>query len=101
MRWRVPGSWERSCLGEIDSPHSRTLPSQAPEGFLLPERACLEFPGASRNERPGSQGSRGNARAPKARGLPEGTRRKPDTKGGADLEGFAKAARPQERRDIS
>jgi hypothetical protein len=38
-------------------------------------------------------------RAPEARGLPEGTRRKPDTDGRADQEGFAMAARRLERRD--
>ena len=38
-------------------------------------------------------------RVPKARGLSEGTRRKPDTDGRASPKGFAIAARRSERRE--
>jgi hypothetical protein len=39
-------------------------------------------------------------RGSKARGSPEGTGRKPATEGEANLEGFASAARQQERRNM-
>ena len=97
MRWRVPEPWERFCLGEIGRPHSRTLPSLALEGFLLPERACRDLPARAGTGDP-DPGARADMRAcPQARGLPEGTRRKPDTDGRASPEGSQLAARRQRR----
>jgi hypothetical protein len=66
--------------------HGPSRASRAPEGFLLSEaRRILRIPGGSRNGRPGSRGSRLSARGPSARGLSEGTRRKLDTDGRANL----------------
>ena len=77
-RWRTPGSWERSRVGEIDSPHlTRTLPSQLLRRvFYCPKQGSFEISRLeSRNGRPGSRGSRRRGVCPSARGLSEGTRR--------------------------
>jgi hypothetical protein len=43
-RWRMRGSWERSRLGEIDSPLTRTLPSQQLRRvFYFPEHGHSKF----------------------------------------------------------
>ena len=100
-RWRMPGSWERSRLSEIDNPLTRTLPSQPLRRvFCFPKHGSFEIPPAAEaGTGDPDLGARAGMRAPKARGLPEGTRRKPDTDGRANQEGFAMAARRSERCD--
>jgi hypothetical protein len=74
----------------------------APEGFLLPEPlAHREPPGASRNGRPGSRGSREHARA-QVRGACRRERGdEPDTDGRASFfESSQNAARRRQRRNI-
>jgi hypothetical protein len=67
---------------------STDLPEpNAPEGILFSEARSSKYPGESRYGRPGSRGSRLMARGSRAQGLPEGTRRKPDTDGRANLRG--------------
>jgi hypothetical protein len=67
---------------------STDLPEpNAPEGILFSEARSSKYPGESRYGRPGSRGSRLVARGSRAQGLPEGTRRKPDTDGRANLRG--------------
>ena len=84
----MPGSWEQSRLSEIEVRLTRTLLSQPLRRvFCFRSMAHSKRPGESRDGRPGSRGSRREACGSKARGLPEGTRRKPDTDGGANLEG--------------
>ena len=63
-RWRMPGSWRRSRLSEIDKSAHRTPPSQQLRRvFYFPERGHSKFLRRSRNGRPGSLGSRRHARA--------------------------------------
>jgi hypothetical protein len=98
-RWRARGSWERSRLSEIDSPLIRTLPSQPLRRvFYFPKQGRSKFSGEAGTGDP-DPGARARMRAPEARGLPEGTRRKPDTDGRANQVGFAMAAQSSERRD--
>ena len=75
-------------LSEIDSPLTRTLPSQqAPEGFCFLERSLFRISRRKPERETRIPGlARGRAR-PRARGLPEGTRRKPDTDGRAGQQG--------------
>jgi len=42
-RWRTPGSWERSRISDIDSPLTRTLPSQRSGGFFILQRHAFEI----------------------------------------------------------
>src|SRR5262249_46080039 len=81
------------------NPFIRTLPSQqAPEGFLFSGESLLVIRPAQAGPGDPDPGGRGGTRAPEARGLPEGTRRRPDTDGRANQR-FAKAARHRERRN--
>jgi hypothetical protein len=81
------------------SAHTDPPEPAAPEGILFSEARPFEiFSGEAGTGDP-DPGARAGMRAPEARGLPEGTRRKPDTDGGANQVGFAMAARRLERRD--
>ena len=76
--------------------------ADAPEGFLFSGASArsTEFSGSAGTGDP-DPGARARFRArPEARGLSEGTRRKPDTDDGANQSGFAMAVREdRERRD--
>jgi len=85
-RWRVPGSWRRSRLSEIDSPLTGPSEPAAPEGILFSGAWSFEIPPAEAGAGDPDPWARAGRRAPEARGLPEGTRRKPDTDGRADQE---------------
>jgi len=99
-RWRTRGSWERSRLSEIDSLLTRTLRATRSGGyFVFRSKARSKIPPAEAGMGDPDPRARAGTRAPKARGLPEGTRHKPDTDGRANQEGFAMAARCSERRD--
>ena len=82
------------------SAHTDPPEPAASEGILFSEARLVRNSsgGRSRNGRPGSR-ARAGMRASEARGLSEGTRRKPDTDGRANQEGFAMAARRSERCD--
>jgi hypothetical protein len=79
----------------------RTLPSQPLRRVFYFRKAALvrNIPAKAGTGDPDPGARAGEARGSKARGLSEGTRRKPDTDGRANLEGFALAARRSERRD--
>jgi hypothetical protein len=89
------GSWERSRVSEIDRPFIRTLPSQPLRGvFCCPKPRLIRKISRRKPERETRiLRARAGRRVPEARGLSEGTRRKPDTDGRANPEGFAIAAR--------
>jgi hypothetical protein len=70
----------------------------APEGFLLSEAWLVRISRRKPERETRIPGLAPERRVLKARGLPEGTRRKPDTDGRANLEGFAMAARRSRRR---
>jgi hypothetical protein len=88
------GSSERSRLGEIVKSAYPDPPEPASSGgfFVVWSTARSQFPVEAGTGDP-DPGARASTRAPKARGLPEGTRREPDTDGRANQEGFAMAAR--------
>lgn len=88
MRWHLHGSWERSRLKRADSPPSRTLPSQAPEGFLLPPKRLVR---RFEYGRPGSRGPRGETRVLRCAGPAggNGARESRSTDGRANQTGFA------------
>jgi hypothetical protein len=81
----MPSSWERSCLdGKTDSPHHTDPPEPtAPEGFLLSEAWLIEICRRRPERETRIPGLARKRACPSARGLLEGTRRKPDTDGRA------------------
>ena len=82
----MPGSWRRSRLSEIDSSLTRTLRASSSGGYFIFRSMAVEIPPAEAGTGDPGPGARAGMRAPEARGLPEGTRRKPDTDGRADQE---------------
>src|SRR6185312_14773791 len=86
-------------LGRTDSPPDTDPPEPAaPEGFLFPKHGSFEIARRKPERETRIPGLAPRARSPEARGLPEGTRREPDTDGGADLKGLLWRRR-FERRD--
>ena len=88
----------RAVRSERTQVRYRTPPEpKAPEGFFISalSRAAFKFrPGMAGTEDPDSGIADACLRqASEARGLPEGTRREPDTDGRANQDGFAMAAR--------
>src|SRR5580704_16790083 len=61
--------------------------------FIFWSAALFAIPPAKAGTGDPDPGARASTRVPEARGLPEVTRRKPDTDGRANQEGFAMAAR--------
>ena len=75
---------------------SRTLPSQMLRRvFCCPTHGSFEHPGASRNGRPGSRGSRRTGACPTRGACRRERGDEPDTDGRANSEEFANAARRQ------
>jgi len=95
---RMRARLTRAARSERSQVRYRTPPEpKAPEGFFVSalSRAAFKFrPGMAGTEDPDSGIADACPRhASEARGLPEGTRREPDTDGRANQDGFAMAAR--------
>lgn len=92
-RWRMPGSWRRSRLSEIDSPLTGPSEPAAPEGFLFSGAWSFEIPPA-KPERETRIPGLAQARARPKRGAcwrERGASRTPMAE--RTREGFAMAAR--------